>query len=131
MYMYKISGDTSNQSIITDDPTEIAELTAQGWYPSETPIIWSGTGAKRMPIFGVLEDVPVEPVQELPQLTPKEIKQQKLQQLDWEYQPQFLELSRAWADATMEGKTELANSISADRLALKQEYEQKRGEING
>lgn len=122
MYSYKLlaNGDIETR---TNGDTSDGFIT----FPDEPIVDWT----KRRFVNGKLEDIP-QPEPPKPYVpTPEEIKQQLLQQLDWEYQPQFLELSRAWADATMEGKTELANSIAADRLALKQEYEQKRGEING
>lgn len=61
--------------------------------------------------------------------TPDEIKDQELSALDAEYQPQFDELSLAWATASMDGNAALAASIKADKATLQNEYQQKREAI--
>ncbi|GMB00935.1 hypothetical protein [Pelosinus sp. IPA-1] len=63
--------------------------------------------------------------------TADEIKQQKISALDAKYQPQFTELSQALGMATLADNTELIASIKADYIALKIEYDTKRGELDG
>jgi hypothetical protein len=58
-------------------------------------------------------------------------KDQLTANLDAEYQPQFAELSQALGMATLANNTDLITSIKADYVALKTEYDTKRGEING
>jgi hypothetical protein len=63
--------------------------------------------------------------------TPEEIKQQELNALDAEYQPQFADLVNALGAATLADNTELITSIKGDYATLKIEYDTKRGEIDG
>jgi hypothetical protein len=63
--------------------------------------------------------------------TEEEVKQQQLNALDAEYQPQFTALSQALGMATLSDNTDLIVSIKADYTALKAEYDTKRGEIIG
>jgi hypothetical protein len=63
--------------------------------------------------------------------TTSEIRQQQLSTLDAEYQPQFTSLSQALGMATLSDNTVLITSIKADYVALKTEYDTKRGEIDG
>lgn len=63
--------------------------------------------------------------------TAEEIKQQQLDALDAEYQPQFAALSQALGMATLAENTDLIASIKEDYTALKAEYDTKRGEIIG
>lgn len=65
------------------------------------------------------------------QPTAVEIKQQKISVLDAEYQPKFAELSMALGMATLADNTALITSIKVDYVALKTEYDTKRGEIDG
>lgn len=58
--------------------------------------------------------------------TADEIKQQQLDALDAEYQPQFVALSQALGMATLAENTDLIASIKADYTALKAEYDGKR-----
>lgn len=123
LFAYEITGDASNKCVFCDTQEEANTLQNEGYFISDVAINWK----EKMYVDGKIVDRPIIPPD--PVIPPT--KEQLLQQLDWEYQPQFLEITRAWANANMDGNTELANSITADRLALKQEYEQKRGEING
>lgn len=63
--------------------------------------------------------------------TNEEIKQQKLSELDSEYQPQFAELSKSLGMATLAENTHLITSIKTDYATLKAEYDAKRGGISG
>lgn len=56
-------------------------------------------------------------------------KQQQITKLDAEYQPQFDALGLAWATASMDGNTTLADSIKVDKVALMAEYTAKREAI--
>jgi hypothetical protein len=58
--------------------------------------------------------------------TADEIKQQQLDALDAEYQPQFVALSQALGMATLAENTDLIASIKEDYTALKAEYDGKR-----
>lgn len=60
---------------------------------------------------------------------PLKTTEELLSELDAEYQPQFSSLSLAWATANMDGNTELAASIKADKDDLTTEYNTKREEI--
>jgi hypothetical protein len=62
-------------------------------------------------------------------LNPEEIRQQHLNALDEEYNPQFDALTLAWATASMEGDTETAAARVADKQTLKEEYQRKREAI--
>ena len=66
-----------------------------------------------------------------PAPTAEVIRQQKLSALDAEYQPQFSELSQALGMATLSDNADLITSIKTDYIALKAEYDKKRGEIIG
>lgn len=63
--------------------------------------------------------------------TEDEIKQQQLDALDAEYQPQFAELVNALGAATLADNADLITSIKSDYVTLKAEYDTKRGEIIG
>jgi len=91
MHIYEIKDNTGIKCIITDDPQEIAELTASGWYPSETPIQWS---TQRL-VDGVLEDIPVPPVPEPTPLTADQVKQQKYAEINMEYSAKLRKISKA------------------------------------
>lgn len=58
--------------------------------------------------------------------TPAPDKSQQIAALDAEYEPQFVELARAWANANMDGNTTLATANAAERAVLKEEYEKRR-----
>lgn len=96
-----------------------------GWIQSKTQI--DATKYKRENNEWVLKPTvsPAEPYQ----ATPEEIKQQKLVDLDWEYEPQFYELKLAWAAANLDENIILTDEIKSDYVALKKEYEIRREEI--
>ena len=56
----------------------------------------------------------------LPDLIPT--KDELLEKLEQEYEPQFSDLRVAWANAYMKGDTEVADARVTDRKALEQEY---------
>jgi hypothetical protein len=80
---------------------------------------------------GKLVAIPIVVPPEPQQPTATEIKSQKLQTLDWQYQPQFAELVNALGIATLSDSTDLITSIKVDYTALRVEYDTKRGEIDG
>lgn len=53
-------------------------------------------------------------------------KDEQLLQLDNEYQPQFLEITRAWANANMDGNTELMEQKQLEKQNLIKGYNSKR-----
>ena len=63
--------------------------------------------------------------------TAEEIAQQALIALDNEYEPRFTQLSQALGMATLSDNADLNTSIKADYIALKAEYDTKRGDIIG
>lgn len=56
---------------------------------------------------------------------------QMLSSLDAEYQPQFLELSQALGVAMLADNALLITNLKLDYAELKDEYDTKRGEIDG
>lgn len=53
-------------------------------------------------------------------------QQQQLDSLDAEYNPQFDDLTLAWATASMDGDEETAAARKADKETLKAEYEARK-----
>ena len=54
------------------------------------------------------------------------LKQYNLLLLDDQYQPQFLELSKAWLNATMNGNATLAEKRKTEKSTIEAEYYAKR-----
>jgi hypothetical protein len=77
-----------------------------------------------------IENVPIPPIPDLiPAPTADQIKQQKINDLDKEYNPKFDSLTLAWATAYMSGDTVTANARIADKTVLTTEYNTKKGVI--
>jgi hypothetical protein len=124
MYSYKFANATDERPYETRTNGD----TSGGFVTFGVDVVdWS----KQKRVNGVLKDIPVIPPPEPPQPTAAEIKTQKLQDLDWQYQPQFAELVNALGVATLSDSTDLIASIKADYADLKAEYDTKRGEIDG
>lgn len=122
MYAYKITGTTSFECIeIKED--EINNYNNNEWYISEKEVNWS----THMYLNGIIVEVPIIEKVEQPIYIPT--KDDLLQQLDNEYQPQFSELIKAWSNATMDSDQYLANKLQISKTILKTEYESKRGVI--
>lgn len=116
MFAYQLNGNLAVNTYVGNNPPK-------GWLVSETEIDWT----KNQYVKGSVVPLPVPPSPPVP--TAIEIKQQQLLALDAEYQPQFDNLTLAWAKASMDGNINLANSIKADKDALAAEYQAKRGAI--
>lgn len=116
LFAYKITGDFSNKCEFCDTQEEANALQVQGYFISETAINWT----THMYVDGEIKERPIITP------TPEEIKAQKLLELDSEYQPQFMELTRSWANAYMDGNTTNADSIKATKIALTAEYYTKK-----
>lgn len=83
----------------------------RGWlHPEEVPIL-----------YPEWKEVPDD--FKLPDLVPT--KDELLEKLEQEYEPQFNDLRVAWANAYMKGNTEVANARVNDRKALEVEYNQR------
>lgn len=88
--------------------------TEPSWSGWQHPDIWKAEGWRN--------DLPDTWIPPQPPKTTEEL----LSELDAEYQPKFNALSLAWATASMDGNTELAASIKADKDNLIDEYNARR-----
>lgn len=64
----------------------------------------------------------IEPIKQ----TQSEIKENNLFKLDNEYQPKFLEITRSWSNANMDGNAELMKQKQIEKQNLIKEYNNKR-----
>lgn len=127
-YCYVITGDTSTSGTFETDESKIAELRAKGCYVSDDPVCWA---EKRMPVFGVLEDIPKPepPVIIIPEPTAEQLKQEREQKLDNLYTSRKTELALEYTTANMSGDTLKAAEYGTDYNALKDDYSRYKDSI--
>ena len=120
-FAYEIIGDKSDNCVFCDTLKEANDLKKQGYFISDIAINWT----EKMYVDGKIVDRPIVPPD--PPIPPT--KEQLLQQLEWEYQPQFLELTRSWANANMDGNTAQMETLKTLKSTLADEYLTKKEAI--